>query len=93
LTANTPFFNTTLGLAIFFGRYLSPLIPLLAAAGYLAMKPKVPPSAGTLSTDTLLFGSLVFATIVVVGGLTFFTTLALGPISEQFQMLAGKTFT
>jgi len=93
LTANTPFFNTTLALAILFGRYLSPLIPLLAAAGFLAMKPKVPPSAGTLSTDTFLFGSLLFATIIIVGGLTFFTGLALGPISEHFQMLAGKTFS
>jgi len=93
LTANTPFFNTTLGLAMIFGRYLSPLIPLLAAAGFLAMKPKVPASAGTLSTDTFLFGSLLFATIIIVGGLTFFTTLALGPVSEHFQMLAGKTFS
>jgi K+-transporting ATPase ATPase A chain len=92
LTANTPFFNTTLGLAILFGRYLSPVLPLLAAAGFLAMKPKVPVSAGTLSTDTVLFGTLVFATILIVAGLTFFPALALGPISEQFQMLAGKTF-
>jgi len=93
LTANIPFFNTTLGLAIFFGRYLSPLLPLLAAAGYLSIKQRVPPTAGTLSTDTWLFGSLVFATILIVGGLTFFPTLALGPISEHFQMLAGKTFS
>lgn len=93
LNANVPFFNITLGLAILFGRYLSPLIPLLAASGYLAVKPKVPPSAGTLSTDTLLFGSLLFATILIVGGLTFFTGLALGPISEHFQMVAGKTFS
>ncbi len=93
LSANTPFFNTTLGLAILFGRFFSPLIPLLAAAGALAIKPKVPASAGTLSTDTFLFGSLLFATIVIVGGLTFFVTLALGPVSEHFQMLAGKTFS
>ena len=93
LSANNVFFNTTLGLAILYGRFLSPLIPLLAAAGFLAVKPRVPASAGTLSTDTVLFGSLVFASILIVGGLTFFTTLALGPISEQFQMLAGKTFS
>lgn len=93
LSANTPFFNTTLGLAILLGRYLSPLIPLLAAAGFLAAKPKVPASAGTLSTDTTLFGSLVFFTILVVGGLTFFIALALGPISEYFQMMAGRTFS
>lgn len=93
LTANTPFYNTTLGLAMLFGRFFSPLLPLLAAAGFLASKPKVPPSAGTLSTDTLLFGSLVFATILIVGGLTFFPALALGPISEHFQMLAGNTFS
>jgi K+-transporting ATPase ATPase A chain len=92
LTANVPFYNTALGICIFYGRYLSPILPLLAAAGFLAIKPRVPPNLGTLSTDTLLFGALVFATILIVGGLTFFPALALGPISEQFQMLQGKTF-
>jgi K+-transporting ATPase ATPase A chain len=93
LSTNIPFFNTTMALATFFGRFLSPILPLLAAAGYLSVKQKVPHTAGTLSTDTWLFGSLVFATILIVAGLTFFPTLALGPISEHFQMLAGKTFS
>ncbi len=92
LNANTPFYNTTLGLAIILGRYLSPLLPLLAVAGCLAAKPKVPNTVGTLSTDTAFFGVLLLASILIVGGLTFFPGLALGPIAEQFDMLAGRTY-
>ncbi|MBO3457987.1 potassium-transporting ATPase subunit KdpA [Aetokthonos hydrillicola Thurmond2011] len=92
LNANTPFYNTSLGLAIFLGRYLSPLLPLLAVAGSLAAKPKVPATSGTMSTDNVFFGVLLLASILIVGGLTFFPALALGPIAEHFQLAAGKTF-
>ncbi|MBV9386330.1 MAG: potassium-transporting ATPase subunit KdpA [Chroococcidiopsidaceae cyanobacterium CP_BM_ER_R8_30] len=92
LNANTPFYNTSIGIAIFLGRYLSPLLPLLAVAGCLAAKPKVPTSSGTMSTDTVFFGVLLVVSILIVGGLTFFPALALGPIAEQFDMLAGKTY-
>lgn len=92
LNANTPFYNTTIGLAILLGRYFSPLLPLLAVAGCLAAKPRVPKTSGTLSTDTLLFGGLLFAAILIVGGLTFFPALALGPLAEHFDMVAAKTY-
>ncbi len=91
LNANTPFFNTTIGLAILFGRYLT-LLPMVAVAGSLSAKQSVPASAGTLSTDTILFGGLLLSTILIVGGLTFFPALALGPVAEQIQLMAGKTF-
>ncbi|GAC1494576.1 MAG: potassium-transporting ATPase subunit KdpA [Chamaesiphon sp.] len=92
LNANTPFYNITIGLAIFLGRYLSPLLPLLAVSGSLAAKPRVPKTSGTMSTDTLFFGVLLLASILIVGGLTFFPALGLGPVAEQFDMLAGKTY-
>lgn len=91
LSANTPFFNTTIGLAMLFGRYLT-LLPMLAVAGSLAMKKRIPESAGTLPTDTPLFTGLLVAVNLIVGGLTFLPALALGPIAEQFLMLAGHTF-
>jgi K+-transporting ATPase ATPase A chain len=92
LNANTPFYNTSLALAIFLGRYLSPLLPLLAVAGSLATKPRVPSTSGTMSTDNTFFGVLLLASILIVGGLTFFPALALGPIAEHFQLASGKTF-
>jgi K+-transporting ATPase ATPase A chain len=91
LNANTPFFNTTIGLAMLMGRYLT-LLPMLAVAGVLAAKRTIPESAGTLQTATPLFTTLVVTVVVVVGGLTFFPALALGPIVEHLLMHAGTMF-
>jgi K+-transporting ATPase ATPase A chain len=82
LSANTPFYNTTLGLAMFFGRFWVKL-PVLALAGALAKKKVVPASAGTLPTHTPLFVAMLVGVIVIVGALTFIPSLALGPIVEQ----------
>jgi K+-transporting ATPase ATPase A chain len=91
LNANTPFFNTTIGLAMLVGRYLT-LLPMLAVAGALAAKKAVPAGPGTLSTATPLFTGLLVFVILVVGGLTFLPALALGPIVEHLLMLSGTTF-
>jgi len=91
LTANTLFYNTTLGLAMFIGRFLM-IVPMLAVAGSLAAKKIVPPSAGTFPTDQGLFVGLLIGVILIVGGLVFFPALALGPIVEHFAMLAGNTY-
>jgi K+-transporting ATPase ATPase A chain len=82
LSANTPFYNTTLGIAMFFGRYFIK-IPVLALAGSLAAKKIVPNGAGTLPTHTPLFLAMLVGVIVIVGALTFIPALALGPIVEQ----------
>jgi K+-transporting ATPase ATPase A chain len=82
LSANTPFYNTTLGIAMFLGRYFVK-IPVLALAGALAEKKLVPAGAGTLPTHTPLFVAMLVGTIVVVGALTFIPSLALGPIVEH----------
>jgi potassium-transporting ATPase potassium-binding subunit len=87
LSANTPFYNTALGFAMFFARYWL-LIPTLAIAGSLAAKRRVPPGAGTLPTHTPLFVALLIGTVVLVGALTFVPALALGPIVEHLQMIA-----
>jgi len=92
INANTIFYNSILGLGIIFGRFLAPLLPMLAVAGSLAVKPKVPKTTGTMSTNTVFFGVLLLASILIVGGLTFFPALALGPIAEQFELAAGKIF-
>jgi K+-transporting ATPase ATPase A chain len=89
LNANTLFYNTGIGLATLFGRFWM-LIPPLAIAGSLARKKIVPVSAGTLPTHTPLFVALLVGTIILVGALTFFPALALGPIVEHLQMLAMK---
>lgn len=89
LNANTPFYNLTLGLAMLFGRFLM-LLPTLAIAGSLARKKWVPPSAGTFPTDSATFAFLLVGVAVIIGALTFFPALALGPLVEHFQMLAGK---
>jgi K+-transporting ATPase ATPase A chain len=81
LSADTPFYNTLLGLAMFFGRFWV-IIPVLAMAGSLASKSRVPTTAGTLPTHTALFVLLLVAIVVLVGALTFFPALALGPIAE-----------
>jgi len=91
LNANTPFFNTTIGLAMLIGRYLT-LLPMLAVAGSLAAKKSIPESAGTLSTSTPLFTGLLVFVVLVVGGLTFLPALALGPIVEHLLMLGGQLF-
>jgi K+-transporting ATPase ATPase A chain len=91
LNANTPFFNTTIGLAMLIGRYLT-LLPMLAVAGVMATKKTVPEGPGTLSTATPLFTGLLVFVIIVVGGLTFLPALALGPIVEHLLMLTGTTF-
>ncbi len=87
LTGNTDWYNITLGIAMFVGRFLM-IIPALGIAGALAAKKTVPASAGTLPTDGGLFVGLLVGSIVVIGGLTFFPALALGPIVEHLQMLA-----
>jgi len=86
LTANAPWWNTTLGLGMLMGRFV-PAIAVLAVAGSLVAKPKLAPSAGTLPTDTGLFIGLLIGVIIILGGLQFFPALALGPIVEHFQML------
>ncbi len=91
LSANVPFWNATLGIAMLVGRFLF-VIPVLAVAGSLAAKKIVPVSAGTFPTDGGLFVGLVVGVILIVGGLTFFPALALGPLVEHFAMLAGNTF-
>src|SRR6201999_3194784 len=91
LSANTPFFNSTLGLAMFIGRFLV-IVPMLAIAGALAAKKIVPASAGTFPTDGGLFVGLVIGVILIMGGLTFFPALSLGPIVEHLAMNAGALF-
>lgn len=88
LTANAPWWNTTLGMAMMLGRFAY-MIPVLAIAGALAAKPRLSPTAGTLPADTLLFGGLLVGVILILGGLQFFPALALGPIVEHFQLLAA----
>ena len=85
ISANTPFYNTALGIAILLGRYWL-AVPVLAIAGSLAAKKKVPASVGTLPTHTPLFVALLVGTVVIVGALAFFPVLALGPIVEHLIM-------
>jgi len=87
LGANTLFYNTALGLAMFFSRYWL-AIPILAIAGSLAQKKIVPTSSGTLPTHTPLFVMLLVSVVVIVGALTFLPALALGPIVEHLQLFA-----
>ncbi len=89
ITANTPYYNLTLGLAMLIGRFLM-IVPLLAMAGSLAIQKRVPVSAGTFPTDTKTFSVLLVGVVLIVGALTFFPALALGPIVEHFQMLSGR---
>jgi K+-transporting ATPase ATPase A chain len=92
LSANTPYLNTTIGLAMLFGRFLM-LIPVLAAAGSLAQKKLVPVSSGTFPTHGPLFVVLLTGVIVIVGALTFFPALSLGPIVEHFLMWQGRLWS
>lgn len=91
LTGNTPWYNITIGIAMLMGRFLV-IIPALAIAGSLVTKKTVPASAGTFPTDGSLFVGLLCGVILIVGGLTFFPALALGPIVEHLAMIAGQTF-
>jgi K+-transporting ATPase ATPase A chain len=91
ITGNTPFYNTTGAVAMFVGRFFM-IIPAMAIAGSLAAKKTVPASAGTFPTHGGLFVGLVVGVILIVGGLTFFPALALGPLVEQLAMTAGQLF-
>ncbi|HTW35038.1 MAG TPA: potassium-transporting ATPase subunit KdpA [Rhizomicrobium sp.] len=91
LTTNTPFYNLTLAAAMFAGRCLV-IVPVLCIAGTLAEKRRVPSSAGTLPTHGALFAALLAGTIVVIGGLTFFPAIVLGPVAEHFAMQAGTLY-
>jgi K+-transporting ATPase ATPase A chain len=92
LNANTPWYNLTLGLAMAIGRFLF-LLPLLAAAGSLVGKKKIAATAGTFPTHGPLFVVLLVGTVLIVGALTFFPALSLGPIVEHFLMHGGKLFS
>jgi len=91
LTVNTPWYDTTIGITMLAGRFLM-IIPMLAIAGNLAGKKYVPPSLGTFPVTTPLFTVLLIGVILIVGALTFFPALSLGPILEHLLMVAGKTF-
>jgi potassium-transporting ATPase potassium-binding subunit len=91
LNANTPFFDTTIGLAMLIGRFLL-IVPLLGLAGSLVTKKIVPASSGTFPTTGPLWVGLLLGVILIEGGLVYFPALALGPLVEHFQMLAGKAF-
>jgi K+-transporting ATPase ATPase A chain len=91
LTANSPFYNLTLGITMLLGRF-GMIVPMLAVAGSLAAKKRSAPSLGTQPTTGPLFVGLLVGVILIVGGLTFFPALALGPIVEHLAMLAGTLF-
>jgi K+-transporting ATPase ATPase A chain len=91
LTGNTPWYNITLGIAMLMGRFLV-IVPALAIAGSVAAKKSVPESAGTFPTDGVLFVGLLTGVILIVGGLTFFPALAIGPVVEHLAIAAGQTF-
>jgi K+-transporting ATPase ATPase A chain len=91
ISANTPFYNATLGVVMLVGRFWM-LIPALALAGTLAGKKTVPPGPGTLPTNGPIFVVLLLGVILIVGALTFFPVLSLGPIVEHFTALAGKVY-
>jgi potassium-transporting ATPase potassium-binding subunit len=91
LSANTRWYNASIGVAMLFGRFLI-IIPMLAIAGNLARKKAVPPSPGTFPVTTPTFAVLLTSVIVIVGALTFFPALSLGPVLEHLMMAAGKAF-
>lgn len=91
LSANTHFYNLTIGAAVLIGRFLM-IVPMLAVAGNLATKKIVPPSSGTFPVTTPLFTVLLVSVILIVGALTFFPVLSLGPVLEHLLMHAGKAF-
>ena len=87
LNANVDWWDATLGITMAMGRFAY-IVPVMAIAGALAVKPKLAATAGTLPTDNSLFIGLLIGVILILGGLQFFPALALGPIVEHFQMLA-----
>jgi len=91
LNANTRWYNVSLGFTMLAGRFLM-MIPMLAIAGNLAMKKSVPPSPGTFPVNTTLFAVLLAGVILIVGALTFFPALSLGPILEHLQLRSGQLF-
>jgi K+-transporting ATPase ATPase A chain len=88
---NTPWYNLTIGFAMLIGRFMF-LLPLLAAAGSLAAKKKVATTSGTFPTHGALFVGLLIGTVLIVGALTFFPALSLGPVVEHYLMHQGKLF-
>jgi K+-transporting ATPase ATPase A chain len=91
LNANTPWWNITLGLTMLGGRFLM-IVPVLGIAGSMVGKKVVPPSAGTFPTNGWLFTALLMGVVVIVGALTFFPALSLGPVVEHFQALNAKVY-
>jgi K+-transporting ATPase ATPase A chain len=91
LNANTPWWDTTLGLTMLFGRFFM-MIPVMAIAGSMRGKRTVPAGPGTFPTHGLLFSALLVSVILIVGALTFFPALSLGPVAEHFVAAAGKVF-
>ena len=91
LSANTHWYNVTIGFAMLVGRFFM-IIPMLAIAGSLGRKKRVPPSPGTFPVTTPLFSALLVGVIVIVGALTFFPALSLGPIVEHLLMAQGQVF-
>jgi K+-transporting ATPase ATPase A chain len=91
LNANTPWYNTTLGIAMLFGRFLM-IVPIMAMAGSLAQKKLVPASTGTFPVSGGTFIILLLGTVLLVGALNFLPVLTLGPVVEHFLMLQGKLF-
>jgi K+-transporting ATPase ATPase A chain len=85
LSANTPFYNITTAIAMMIGRF-GLAIPALALAGYVAKQGRRPATLGTLPTDSLLFASVLIGSAIIIGALTFFPALALGPFAEHFKM-------
>ncbi len=92
LNGNTNWWNASLGTTLTLGRYVS-IVLMLALAGSMAAKKEVPMSVGTMKTDGRLFGGVLAGTVLIIGALTFFPVLALGPIAEHFAMWAGQTFS
>jgi K+-transporting ATPase ATPase A chain len=92
LNTNTPWYNLTIGVAMLLGRFLF-LIPILAAAGSLAAKKKVPVTSGTFPTHGPLFVGLLVGTVVIIAVLTYFPAVSLGPIVEHYLMHGGRLFS
>ena len=90
-TGNTPFYNVTGAIAMFIGRFFV-ILPMLAIAGSLVAKRSVPAGAGTFPTDGALFVALLVGVVLIVGGLTYFPALSLGPVVEHLMMQAGQLF-
>jgi len=91
LNANTPWWNVTLGIAMLFGRFLM-IVPALAIGGGMVGKRIVPPSLGTFPTNGALFAVLLVGVVVIVGALTFFPALSLGPVVEHFLARSGRLY-